>query len=223
MPCRHMPLPVHFWRLEEEGKMKNGSWLRAWADALAFSLSGLPYEQLNSTNKTNTTYYKKLETCVLSYRAKQQLTFKSLNNFAIRFLLEIPLRGFPFQRKLHQTCIITKNNTTIICQRISTKSEIMNEIHLILKFQIQITLKSWTTNLHPRPVEQINTRNTSTTNKLCVCMYIYIYIYIYIHIHTYIRPFSQKPSPQAWTPPARRRPPWPSPSTSFTGRALGSR
>lgn len=35
------PFSVVLDQLEEEGKMKKGSWLRAWLDALAFSLSGL--------------------------------------------------------------------------------------------------------------------------------------------------------------------------------------
>ena len=33
------------------------------------------------------------------------------NNFAICFLLEIPLRGFPFQMKFVETYIILNNNT----------------------------------------------------------------------------------------------------------------
>jgi len=40
-PKLNEPFSVVLDRLEAEGKMKKGSWLRAWADALAFSLSGL--------------------------------------------------------------------------------------------------------------------------------------------------------------------------------------
>jgi len=40
-PALSEPFSVVLDRLEEEGKLGKGSWLRAWLDALAFSLSGL--------------------------------------------------------------------------------------------------------------------------------------------------------------------------------------
>ena len=46
------------------------------------------------------------------------MKWPSENNFAICFLLEIPVRGFPFQVKLSDKYRIPKNNTNIICQRI---------------------------------------------------------------------------------------------------------
>ena len=45
----------------------------------------------------------------------------SENNFAICFLLEIPLRGFPFQVKFYEQCRVPKH---IIVQRISFEKEV---------------------------------------------------------------------------------------------------
>ena len=47
------------------------------------------------------------------------------NDFAICFLLEIPLWGFPFQIKTSgNTECLNKNNTSLIVQRISFEKEI---------------------------------------------------------------------------------------------------
>ena len=48
----------------------------------------------------------------------------SAHNFAICFLLEIPLRGFPFQIRFSETYRIPKNSTNICFQRISFEKEI---------------------------------------------------------------------------------------------------
>ena len=50
----------------------------------------------------------------------------SENNFAIWFLLEIPMRGFPFQMKSFEKCRMPKNNTNSCFQRISFEKEILS-------------------------------------------------------------------------------------------------
>ena len=48
----------------------------------------------------------------------------SENNFAIRFLLEIPLRGFSFQMNCSKEYRVPKNSTNNMFQRISFEEEI---------------------------------------------------------------------------------------------------
>ena len=48
----------------------------------------------------------------------------SENSFAICFLLEIPLRGFPFRMKLSWKYRIPEHSINLICQRISCEKEI---------------------------------------------------------------------------------------------------
>ena len=62
-------------------------------------------------------YYTMLYYTILYYAI-----LYSENNFAICFLLEIPLRGFPFHRAIFQTYIIHKHDTSYF-QRISFEKE----------------------------------------------------------------------------------------------------
>ena len=53
------------------------------------------------------------------YSTKATILTWSENNFAIRFLLETPIRGFPIQIKFFDRCRVPTNNTNHIFQRTS--------------------------------------------------------------------------------------------------------
>ena len=55
---------------------------------------------------------------------RQEKQLVSESNFAICFLLEIPLGGFPFQMKFSEQYRIPKNDTNLIVKRISFEKEI---------------------------------------------------------------------------------------------------
>ena len=50
--------------------------------------------------------------------------YEHMNSFAICFLAEIPLRGFPFRVELSDNYGIHTDNTRLIVQRISFEKEI---------------------------------------------------------------------------------------------------
>ena len=85
-----------------------------------------------------------------------KFTPHSESHFAIRFLLEISLRGFPFHLKVYQKCRIPKNNTNL--------SNLINFINLrkhtrLLRPGNRILLAGFLSNLR-------NLRNLRNTRSL---------------------------------------------------------
>ena len=132
---------------------------------------------------------------------------RSENNFAICFLLEIPLRGFPFQMRLYETCRIPKTITRILnfkglhlkrrCPHRDLKQDSYRK-HPVLEGcrgdasgrvlasaappprELKSSLE------HAPGVKAGNLYLTSTLHAHHTWIYAYIYIYIYMYAYIWM-------------------------------------
>ena len=92
------------------------------------------------------------------------------NNFVMCFLLEIPLRGFPFQTKSFDECRMPKNTNNML-----------QHIADILSWRCSACGAGRWCRTWARP-----STDGGSTARLYLSLYIYIYVYIYIYIYLYL-------------------------------------